>query len=266
MDGFGETVSIVCPAYNAEHFISGAIDSVLAQSFSDWELVVVVDGGRDRTLDVALRYAARDSRIRVIDLPANKGVANARNVAMREAHGRWIAFLDADDYWEADKLSRSLDFALEVGAGFVYTAYQALSHDGQHLSAAIKVPATVNHPRLLTSNVIATSTVLIDRRKVGEFEMLSRRSEDFICWLEVLKRIPCAYGLNESLVRYRLTRSSLSRNKFEAISIVWSIYRGTERLGLVKSVGCLLRYIVEGVSKYLVISRTMAPLKSQASR
>jgi teichuronic acid biosynthesis glycosyltransferase TuaG len=253
---YSPRVSIVCPAYNAADFLPAAVDSVLAQSVAHWDLIIVDDGSTDATAEIALRYSQEDSRIRVVELGENRGVAQARNAGIIAAEGRWIAFLDSDDYWLPNRLQRGLDFAEGANASFVYSGYRAISHDGRHLSSLVRVPKKVRHSELLRSNVVATSTVLIDRATIGDFQMVEHPSEDFICWLAILKRIPFAHGLPEDLARYRITESSLSRDKSKVLGIVWSIYRNVEGLSTPRSVLMMVQYAIRGLAKQLALTRT----------
>lgn len=249
-------VAIVCPAHNASDFLERAINSVLVQSVTDWELIIVDDGSTDGTLEIARRYSQMDSRIQVIQLGVKRGVAHARNIGLGRAAGRWLAFLDADDFWLPSRLEKGLNFAESQRASFVYTSYRFISHDERYMSASQRVPAKVSYSKLLQSNVIATSTVLIDRATTGDFEMREHASEDFICWLEILKRVRFAYGISEDLVRYRVTRSSLSRDKKKALGIVWSIYRNVELLSFTRSSSLIVGYALRGLAKQIGVLLT----------
>ena len=253
-------VSIICPVYNSEKYLVTAIESVIAQSFDNWELIVVDDGSGDSTGEIVRRYAQRDSRIRLVELGENRGVAHARNVGLQCAAGEWVAFLDSDDYWLPEKLERTLLIAQAEGAAFLFSSYRAISHDGNRVSKQVRVPEKLGYRTLLRANVIATSTVLVNREAVGEIKMMKNRSEDFICWLEILKRVQTARGLQEDLVRYRLTKSSLSRDKRKALGIVWSIYRDIENLGFAQSCFTIVQYLVLGALKHFSIVRTLEPM------
>ncbi len=246
-------VSIVCPAFNSEEFIAISLASVISQTWDGWELIVVDDGSTDSTLEIAKTFAELDSRIHVIEMGSNRGRATARNVGLQRAVGRWVAFLDSDDYWLPDRLLRGIEFAKGVGASLVYSAYRPISNDGKSVGKIIIVPKFRNYQDLLESNVIVTSSVLVDRAVVGKFQMVNAESEDFLCWLDILKRIPFAHGLSEDVVRYRWAKGSSSRDKKIALLKVWRIYRKHEGIGVAIAILTIIKYAFAGMSKYVKI-------------
>lgn len=250
-----DTISIVCPARNAQESLGQAIESVLSQTYGNWELLIIDDLSSDETESIARKYAAADSRISV---RLNKGVGGApraRNVGLRAARGRWVAFLDSDDAWLPDKLSKTLAFALEKQSPLSFTAYRAFSADGARVGRLMSVPERVDYRHLLTKNVIATSSVLLDRALTGPIEMRNVSSSDFVCWLEILRQHKFACGLSEDLLRYRLTPGSLSRNKIKVPSKIWKIYREREHFGVFKSSFLLLIYALRSGRKYFQMTR-----------
>ncbi|WP_137890906.1 glycosyltransferase family 2 protein [Ramlibacter sp. 2FC] len=246
-----ELVSIITPAYRAASYVSATIESVLAQSYPHWEMLIADDCSPDDTRAVIADWARRDPRIRLIALPVNSGPAGARNAALSEARGRWIAFLDSDDLWLPDKLERSIAFAERHGAALTYTGYRRINVDGARTGHFIQVPPRLTYRRLLGNTAIATSTVLIDRRQTGEIRMATHvYYDDFVCWLGILKRGLTARGLNEDLMRYRVLPRSVSRNKLRSASKVWKIYRATERLGRLAASWHFLNYAGRAMLKY----------------
>jgi teichuronic acid biosynthesis glycosyltransferase TuaG len=230
--------------------VAEAISSVIAQTFRDWELLVVDDCSPDGTLAAAQEAAAGDARVIPFQSPANGGPAAARNRGLERACGRYIAFLDCDDWWLPEKLERQLWFMESRKAHFSFTAYRRISEDGTEVGRQIGIPARLDYASLLGNTAIVTSTVLIDRQATGDFRMKKTYYDDFAAWLEVTGRGYPAYGLPEDLVRYRVVGQSVSRNKVRSVIKVWAVYREVEGLGLLRSVWSLFRYVVRASIKY----------------
>lgn len=245
-----DLVSIIVPAYKAASHIPATIESVLAQTYPRWEMLIADDCSPDNTRSVIADWAARDERIKLIALPRNGGPAAARNGALAQAQGRWVAFLDSDDLWLPQKLERSLALAQQTQAALVYTGYRRISVDGSRTGRYIGVPPTLNYRQLLGHTAIATSTVLIDRHLAGEIRMQKVYYDDFVCWLGILKRGLTARGLNEDLMRYRVLPQSVSRNKQNSAREVWKIYRFTEHLGYLAASWHFLNYAARALLKY----------------
>jgi len=224
-------VSIVTPAYNSARFIQATIDSVLAQTYTNWELIVVDDCSNDNTSDLVSSIARRDDRIRLIRLEHNQGPAVARNTALKYATGRYIAFLDSDDLWLPNKLELQLSFMNQKGIAFSFTLYRRMSEDGGKWGKLINLPEVLDYAGLLKNTGIAGClTAIIDRKTTGNFEMEIGYAEDHLLWIQLLKRGFKAYGLQEDLARYRVVNNSRSRNKFKAPFRIWDIYYKKEKL------------------------------------
>lgn len=245
-----QRVSIIVPAYRAASFIDRTIESVLAQTYRDWEMLIADDCSPDNTRDVVAGWAARDARIRLIALERNGGPAAARNAALQQASGRWIAFLDSDDMWLAAKLERSMAHAKAMRAALVFTAYRRISQDESRVGELIHVPRTLTYRQLLGNTAIATSTVLIDREVAGDVHMEPVFYDDFVCWLSILKRGHVAHGLDEDLMRYRVLSQSVSRNKGRSAREVWKTYRNVEHLGPMAASWYFSRYAMNALRKY----------------
>lgn len=231
-----ETVSIVVPVYHAENYIRETMDSVRAQTYKDWELLLVVDGREDPTIDVIEHYMKekQEARIRLLIQESNKGAALARNRGVQEAKGRYIAYLDADDLWKPEKLTRELAFLEKEQAAFVFTGYEFADESAVGLGKVVQVPKKLTYKEALKNTTIFTSTVLFDTEKIPKamLEMPNMRSEDTALWWKVLRNGYDAYGLNENLVYYRRPAKSLSSNKLIAIQRIWNLYRKAERLSI----------------------------------
>lgn len=245
-----QTVSIIVPAYRSAACIPATMESVLAQTWPQWEMLVADDCSPDDTAAVVRAWSARDPRIQLIPLQRNGGPAAARNAALERARGRWIAFLDSDDLWLPTKLERSIAFAQQQQAALVYTGFRRITADGAQVGRYIGVPPRLSYRQLLGNTAIATSTVLLDRQRCGEVRMQPVYYDDFVCWLGLLKRGLVARGLDEDLMRYRVMAQSVSRNKGRSARHVWKTYRQVEHLGLVSSAWYFSRYAVNALRKY----------------
>lgn len=234
-----DLVSVIVPVYNANKYIENTVMSVVAQSYENWELLLVDDGSTDGSKETIERLAKEDTtnRIKVL-LPDEHGTAaKARNFGLKNATGRYIAFLDADDLWEKDKLLKEMEFMAEKRAGFVFTGYEFANEHGVGTGKIVKVPQTLSYRQALKNTTIFTSTVLFDTKIVGKelIVMPEIKSEDTATWYRILRNGHLAYGLNENLVKYRRVANSLSSNKLEAIRRIWNLYRKAEKLSLIYS-------------------------------
>lgn len=243
-------VSIIMPAYKAESIIGESIQSVVNQTYHDWELLVTNDMSPDNTAEVVQEWVSRDARIRLINAPLNGGPASARNLSLAQAQGRWIAFLDSDDLWLPQKLERQLAFHRDASCIISYTEFRRITADGALTGHLLQVPDCVNYAGLLKGNVIANSTALVDRSKTGPFSLRKMYCDDHGCWLSLLKDGGLACGLHEDLMRYRVMSNSVSRNKFRAAKETWKTYREMEKLPLLSSVYYFLHYALRAGLKY----------------
>lgn len=245
-----QLVSVITPAYKAASYIGETIESVLAQTYPHWELLIADDCSPDNTSEVVQEFCARDSRIRLINMAQNGGPAAARNAAISEAQGRWLAFLDSDDLWLPTKLEKSIKHSLENNAAIVFTAFRRISADGKQIGDLVSVPASLTYRQLLGNTAIATSTAVVDRLLSGPVVMRKTYYDDFDCWLQILKRGNMAHGLNEDLMRYRVLGQSVSRNKKKSALHVWRAYRDLEKLNMFQSIWYFGQYALRGLLKY----------------
>lgn len=232
-------VSIIVPVYNVQKYIVETIACVRAQTYSDWELLLVNDCSTDGTVQVIEEYLeyVGDERIRLIHQPVNGGAARARNRGLEEAVGRYVAYLDSDDLWEPKKLERQIAFMQSKEIAFSFTGYEFADEYGKGLGKIVRVPTTLNYKQALKNTTIFTTTVMFDSEKIPKelLEMPEVKSEDTALWWKVLRNGYVAYGLDENLVRYRRAGKSLSSNKLEAIRRIWNLYRRVEGLGIFQS-------------------------------
>jgi teichuronic acid biosynthesis glycosyltransferase TuaG len=224
-------VSIITPVFMAERFIGQTILSVQAQTYRQWELLLIDDCSTDGSADVIRPLAAHDPRIRYVRLEHNSGAAVARNKALELARGEYIAFLDADDLWVDFKLEHQLRFMADRKADFVFAAIVPVDEEGTPMRRPIPVPAKADYRHLLSHTVIATSTVMLNRTKLPDFRMpLRRGGQDYATWLQILRETGYAYGLNETLTVYRTSSDSLSSNKLDSVRQVFEIQTQDEHI------------------------------------
>jgi teichuronic acid biosynthesis glycosyltransferase TuaG len=251
MNHFGATdapaVSIVMPAYNAASTIGDSIGSVLSQTHSIWELLIVDDGSTDATFALARSYAERDARVRVLRTDANSGVAHARNLALQHAKHAYVAFLDSDDLWVPEKLSKQLSFMVRNSARFCFTYYHRIDSSGRPVGDVVKGPQSLSYRQLLRNSAIPCLTVMIDRRHYPELCFPGIRHEDYALWLSLLRGGERAVCLPEDLACYRVSSSSLSANKLRSVGWVWRVYRDSEGLGVLGAAACLAGYALNAV-------------------
>ena len=246
-----ELVSIITPVYNSEKYITETIESVLSQTYNNWEMIIVDDCSTDNSQSVVKGYRKHDNRIYIYELSENRGQAYARNYAIEKANGRYIAFLDSDDLWLPDKLEKQIRFIQEKDAVLSYTAYKKMYEDGNIIeSTQINVPEKVTYNDLLSSCVIGCLTAIYDCQKIGKMYMPNiSTQEDYALWLKILKKGFIAYGLNEPLAVYRVRYNSISSNKVKTAKNQWYVYRNCENLSLIKSAYHFLHYAYYGFKK-----------------
>lgn len=246
-------VSVVMPAFNSSKYIRETIESVLGQTWKNIELLVVDDASSDSTVDVVREMAASDPRVRLFVQSKNCGAAVARNIALQEATGQFIAFLDADDLWRNDKIARQVRFMNDNHAAFSFTAYGLIDADGRSLGKVIDKDPLVQvgyRDMLKKKATLGCSTVMLDSTKVGRVQMpLIRTGQDYGLWLSLLKRGVDAKHLTDVLTSYRIVPGSISRNKFKKAKRQWEIYRKIEKLSAVDSAWCFLHYAWRAVSR-----------------
>jgi teichuronic acid biosynthesis glycosyltransferase TuaG len=246
-------VSVVTAAYNAEKFILQTIQSVLNQTYDNWEMLIVDDVSTDQTREIVTAEAEKDNRIKLICLENNSGAALARNHAIREAKGRYIAFLDSDDIWLPSKLEKQVYFMLEKDIAFSFTGYGIINEGGIETNKVINVPKVITYDGLLKNTIIGCLTVMLDQSIIGEIQMTNIRTrQDFALWLNILKRGYKAYGIQEELAKYRLVEGSISSNKLKAARRNWMVYREIEKLSLPYACWCFINYAFNGVKKQLL--------------
>lgn len=243
-------ISVITPAFNSAKFIGETIESVLAQTYSNWEMIITDDCSEDDTVKIIEEYQKADARIKLVKLKQNSGAACARNTAIDIAGGRYLAFLDSDDLWLPEKLEVQLDFMQEKQIAFSFTKYMNITENGIE-GSIIKIPNQVNYKQLLKQNVIGCLTVMLDREMLQDIHMLNIRArQDYVLWLSLLKQGHTGYGIQKVLSKYRIVQNSLSRNKVKMAKQNWKVYREIEEINLFKSLWYFSHYAYFKFNKY----------------
>lgn len=241
-----ELISIITPVYNSEKYISDTINSVLAQTYTNWEMLIADDCSSDNSAEIIKRYT--DSRIKYFKLEANSGAAIARNKALEKAKGNYIAFLDSDDTWKPEKLEKQLKFMIEKDIGFSFAGYEIIRDKKNKI---IEVPDTLNYNQFMKNTIIGTLTVMLSRKHVGEVRLVDvKKDHDSMTWAKLLRQGNTAYGLNESLAYYRKVEGSISNNKIKAAKNHWNNLRKIEKLSLPKAMYFYFFYVINAIKKH----------------
>ena len=241
-------VSVVMPAYNCAASIGDSIESVLCQDVP-LELIVVNDRSPD-DLDAAMAKYLHDERVVYVTNEQNMGAAMSRNRAMEMARGKYIAFLDSDDIWLPGKLKKQVEILEKIGNVLCCTARSLMTPEGVDDGRILPVAEVISYKDLLRHNSIACSSVLIRTEAAREFPMGHEDShEDYIMWLQVLRKYGDARGINEPLLRYRLSNTGKSGSKLHSAKMTFMVYRYMG-FSLPKSLLCFASYAINGVKKY----------------
>jgi teichuronic acid biosynthesis glycosyltransferase TuaG len=245
-------VSIITPMYNGERFVGDTINSVLNQTYSNWEIIVIDDGSKDNGPEKVKEFAAQDNRINIFS-QANGGSAAARNNGIRRAKGQYIALLDADDTWNSDFLEKQIKLMNDKKALLVYSSHTRIDEYSKEILTPFIVPEKINYNDLLKSCYISCLTGLYDTSVYGKIylrEDMKSLRDDYVYWLEIMKKVKVAYGNKEVIANYRILNSSASRKKKKVIIPHFKVLYKVEKLGLVKSLYYLGNWAFISYFKY----------------
>lgn len=242
--------SIITPCYNASRFLHDCIRSLIAQTYTDWELLIVDDCSTDNSADIIREYAVQDGRIRYLktEKPSGSPVL-PRNIGIKHARGRYIAFLDSDDAWMPTKLEEQMKLFEDEETCIVYSNYEKITEKGERNGRFVIAPPMVTYHRLLKGNVIGNLTGIYDTGKVGKIYCRNIPHEDYVVWLSILKQGYIARNTNTVNALYRIRKSSVSGNKKKVLLWQWNIYRNIEQLSVLKSVYYFLNYAYRAFKK-----------------
>lgn len=245
-------VSVITPIYNAEKYLKDTLNSVFAQDYKDIEIVLVDDCSNDNSAKIISEFRKVHSEIVYFRQEKNMGAGAARNKALELARGQYVAFLDSDDIWMSNKISRQIRLMNEKKSPFSYTAIEMMNEKGETTKGKRKLRETCDYKYLLHNTIIATSSVVVDRTVLGDFRMpLRRGGQDYATWLMLLRGGAVACGINETLVRYRVSSGSLSSNKFKSIRQVWEIQTQDEKICKLKAIWNIICFAFNALKKYL---------------
>lgn len=242
-----ELVSIVMPVYNCSDYIKDTINSVIEQTYTNWELIMVDDCSIDNTFDIIESFLS--AKIKYFKLEVNSGAAVARNEAIKNSNGKYIAFLDSDDLWDRFKLEKQIKFMEENNYSFTSTLYQRIDESSNKLKWVCKHIKKRNYNKLL-KRCPGNSTVIYNQEILGKTYIQNiRKRNDYVMWLAVIKKSIYIYELDEVLAYYRIRDNSLSNKKSSLVKYQWNVYREIEKLSLIKSVYILSIHIFRGIFK-----------------
>ncbi|MCK5129631.1 MAG: glycosyltransferase family 2 protein [Clostridiales bacterium] len=244
-------ISVVMPAYNADKFLEDSVKSVLSQTYTNIELIIVDDCSTDTTYTIMRKLSKKNDSIHILQNPSNSGVAKSRNLGIENAKGDWIAFLDSDDMWEKTKLEKQLALLCKIPqATLIYTGVKYIDEQGNNYNYSYSVPERTTYHELLKQNIIACSSVLVKKEVILRYKMQNDDlHEDFISWLLILKEDTYAYGINEPLLVYRISKTSKSGNKKKSVLMTYKVYRFIG-LMFIQSVYYLCFYMYRNYVKY----------------
>ena len=244
-------VSIITASYNTENFIKETIESVLSQTYQNWELIIIDDCSTDNSIAIIQNYLKIDSRIKLIKLEENSGAAITRNKGIQMASGTYIAFLDSDDLWMKDKLATQIAFMEKFNYNFTFTAYKKIDEKSELLPKCYAyVAEKVSYTNMVSSNKIGCLTAVYNQKNLGKMFMpIMRKRQDYGLWLAILKNEKYAYGINKPLALYRIRKFSVSSNKFELIKWNWILFYKIEKHSLIKAFYYLMLNIMVKIVK-----------------
>lgn len=242
-------VSIITPAYNCSETIGETIESVLSQTWNNWEMIIVNDCSTDNTADEVNKYAKKDSRIKLINFEKNSGSAIARNTAINSANGKFIALLDSDDLWKPDKLRRQVQFMQENNIAFSFTSYDVFRQSSDRERRVFEAPEKITYKQYLRNSIIGCLTVMIDKEKIPDFHMEEGYLEDVLTWMYYLKKGIVAYGIDETLASYRVSENSKSGKKVKNAQRFYQCLKKQDDIGLIRRIYSQIGYMVNALKK-----------------
>lgn len=243
------TVSIITACYNSEKYIEETIESVLNQTYIDWEWIIVDDCSKDDSVKIIEKY--EDDRINLIVLNENAGAAEARNVGIKKAKGRYITFIDSDDVWLPNFLETAFNYLKDNGEELVYASYKRHDEDLTPMLNDFIAEDKITFKRLMYNCPIPMLTAMYDSKRIGKIVIPEvDMREDYAMWFEVLRKIPQARAIQESLAIYRIRKSSYSRNKFLILKKQFNVYYNFLSLSLLKSTYYTIHWALNGMKKY----------------
>ena len=250
------SVSIITPTYNSERFIAETIVSVQAQTYQDWEMIIVDDCSTDKTAEIVASFQEKDSRIKYFYNSTNKGSALSRNLALQKAKGKWIAFLDSDDIWHPEKLEKQIEFMTKNNYHFSYTNYCEIDENSKETGILITGPKVITDKLMIAYCWPGCLTVMYDAEKIGIIQTVDIKiNEEYALWIKIAKNLNC-YLLDENLAKYRRHNKSLtSQSYFKLIKWHYLMFRKSENRNAVSSFILTLVNLIFGTYKKVFYRR-----------
>lgn len=246
-----DLVSIITANYNSEKYIEQTIQSVLAQTYSNWEMIIVDDKSVDASVQIIEKYAAVDNRIKLIQKEINAGPTAARNEAIKNAKGDFIAMLDSDDVWMPEKLQKQIEILTkQKDTVIAFSFYEHIDENGNPMNKIIKAPIEVNYSMMLKSNYIGNCTAIYNKNLAGNPTFAKVGHEDYALWLSILKNGMKAYCVPEVLAKYRKHQTSVSSNKLKGAKWHWEIHKNIVKTPFLKRCYYFLHYCINAVKKH----------------
>lgn len=240
-------VSIITPNYNSEKYICDTIESVISQTYSNWEMIIIDDASTDSSVKLIESYLQKDERINLLKIENNSGTAEARNKGVECAKGRFIAFLDSDDVWLESKLKTQVSFMLKNDLSFSFTSYYKQSGNSKRIIHAKQI---ISYENLLKNNFIGCLTVMYSVNILGkQYFPLIRKRQDWALWLKLTRDGARAYGILEPLAIYRKRKTSLSSNKISLLRYNWFVYRNFENINIFRSIVLIINLLLIKIFK-----------------
>ena len=239
-------VSVIIPMYNKEKYIEQCLKSVIDQTYSNLEIIIIDDASNDNSLKLVKNI--NDNRIKIIELKENVGAGSARNRGIEISTGDYICFLDADDYWALDKLEKQVKFIEENNYAFIYGSYDYVKNKRRKKA---KVPQNMNYNQLLKNHAIFTSTVMLNMKYLKKTDIYMPKllgGEEYVTWWKILKTGITAYGITDTLSMYRVGEKSLSSNKIKAVKRTWKLFK-YENLSFIKRLYCFTCYGLNAIKR-----------------
>ncbi|MFY0712105.1 glycosyltransferase family 2 protein [Seonamhaeicola sp. NFXS20] len=240
-------VSIITPTYNSERFIELTITSILNQTYTNWELILIDDASTDKTVKIINQFVKSNSQIYLLQNSKNRGAAISRNKGIEAAKGDFIAFLDADDLWEPNKLKKQLKFMQQHNCDVCFSSYNLINEEGKPLNQQIKALPSVNYKKLLKSNYIGNLTGIYNAKTLGKITSKNlRKRQDWLIWLQAVKKSgKPALSIQEPLAFYRVRESSISSHKLNLVKYNYWVYKKGLGFSVLKSVYYLIVFLFE---------------------
>ena len=243
-------IDIILPNYNSYPYIKETLRSILDQTFKNWKLFIVDANSNSETKNFLKQYE-KHPNIKIIWLKKNKKAGFCRNLAMRNSKSKYLAFIDSDDIWDKEKLSKQLSFMIKNKHSFTYTNYSTFKSTNENASKIINPPFQFSFDDFIKNTSIATSTMMIKKNSIGNTKFSNTKiCEDYIFKCQILKKVRYAYCLTENLTKYRIRKDSLQSNKIRNFYWIWYINKNYNKLNIIRNFISLFSISVSSIRRY----------------